>query len=65
MCLQLQGGTLKQLLDAVDEFLRYNRQIANDANCSDPDAEFKAGFTSRLQDVLDQLKQGDDAYVTH
>ena len=59
MCLRLQGGTLKPLIDVVEEFLRYNLQITDNSDHSNQDTDAKAGFISRLQDVLDQLGRGE------
>lgn len=53
---QLQGGSLKQLLDAVQEFLHYHREI--DANIHKPEkgVDVQADFIDRLQRLIDGLK---------
>lgn len=52
----LQGGTLKSLLDAVEEFLRYHQQIDEEIHSKDEDVDIKAGFIRRLQEVVDDLR---------
>ncbi len=52
----LEGGTLKQLLDAVDEFLSFHRKVDEEITRSDGEVDFRAGFISRLQSVIDGLR---------
>ena len=53
---RLEGGTLKQLLDAVEEFLSFHRKVDEEIARSDGEVDFRAGFISRLQGVIDGLK---------
>lgn len=53
---RLQGGTLGPLLDAVEEFLQYHRQIDDGVRRDDGEEEVRAGFVGRLQGVVDNLK---------
>ena len=55
ICLQLQGGTLLQLVDAIEEFLQYHRRIANEINQVDQEIDSKVGFIGRLQNLVDRL----------
>ena len=57
---RLQGGTLKQLLDAVEEFLHYHRQVDDQICYVGEETDVKAGFVGRLQSVVDRLKQVDE-----
>lgn len=56
---RLQGGTLKQLLDAVEEFLHYHRQVDDQFCDVGEEIDVKVGFVGRLQSVVDRLKQVD------
>lgn len=56
VCSQLQGGTLEQLLDAVNEFIKYHRQVEDEIYQVDRDVDLKAGFTNRLQTVVERLQ---------
>lgn len=53
---QLQGGSLKQLLDAVREFLSYHREIDADIHQDEEGVEAKADFVARLQRLIEELK---------
>lgn len=53
---QLQGGSLKQLLDAVQEFLHYHREIDAAIHQDEEGFDVKAGFIDRLQRLIDGLK---------
>lgn len=53
---QLQGGSLKQLLDAVQEFLHYHREIDADIHQDEEGVDVKADFIDRLQRLIDELK---------
>lgn len=53
---RLQGRTLKTLLDAVEEFLHYHRQVDEEIYPSDGESEVRAGFIDRLQRVVNELK---------
>lgn len=52
---QLQGGSLKQLLDATQEFLYYHKEIDADIHQDEDGVEEKPDFTDRLQRLLDEL----------
>ena len=56
---RLRGGTLKQLLDAVEEFLHYHRQVDDQICQVGEEIEPKVGFVGRLQSVVERLKQVD------
>lgn len=53
---RLQGGTLKQLVDALEEFLQYYRQIGQEVHQGELVEESKSGFVSRLQGLVQDLK---------
>ncbi len=53
---RLEGGTLKQLLVIVEEFLSFHRKVDEEIARSDGEVDFRAGFISRLQGVIDGLK---------
>lgn len=55
-CSQLQGGTLDQLLRAMKEFLQYHNSIDQEIYDSGGDVDVTAGFTSRLQRLVDKLE---------
>lgn len=55
MSSQLPGGDLKQLLSAVREFLQYHARIDKEIHDSGGDSDLAAGFTSRLQSVVNKL----------
>ena len=61
VCSQLQGGTLKQLLDAVEEFIKYHRQVEDEIFQVDRGVDLKAGFVCRLQTLVEHLQQGEMA----
>lgn len=53
---RLKGRTLKQLLDAVDEFLHYHRQVDDEIYQNDGEMDVRAGFIDRLQRMVNELK---------
>ena len=53
---QLRGGDLRQLLGAVREFLQYHTRIDNEIYESGGETDLTAGFTSRLQNVIEKLE---------
>lgn len=61
VCSQLQGGTLQQLLRAVEEFIQYHRQVEDEICHVERTVDLKAGFTNGLQAVVDRLRRGDIA----
>lgn len=53
---RFQGRTLKPLLDAVEEFLHYHRQIDKEMFLKEDNFIVKAEFIHRLQEVVDDLR---------
>lgn len=53
---QLQGGSLKKLLDAVQEFLHYHREIDANIHQDEEGVDVQADFIDRLQRLIDGLK---------
>lgn len=53
---QLQGGSLKKLLDAVQEFLHYHREIDANIHQDEEEVDVQADFIDRLQRLIDGLK---------
>lgn len=53
---KLQDGSLKPLLDAVQEFVHYHREIDADIHQDEEGADVKADFIDRLQRLIDELK---------
>ena len=53
---QLEGGTSKQLVDALEEFLRYYRQIEMELHQSEVEGTSKAGYVGRLEGLVDDLR---------
>ena len=54
---RLPGGSLRPLLEAVEEFLQYHR-LVDDQGQGPREGETRAGFVSRLQSIVDELKNG-------
>ena len=52
----LEGGTLKQLIDALEEFLRYYRQIDFELHQGEVDGSSKASYVGRLEGLVEDLK---------
>ena len=53
---QFQGGSLKRLLDAVQEFLHYHREIDANIHQDEEGVDVQADFIDRLQRLIDGLK---------
>ena len=53
---RLRGGTLKQLVDAADEFLQYYKQIDKAISRGDGEDDPRVGFLGRLQVLVDELR---------
>lgn len=53
---KLQDGSLKPLLDAVQEFLHYHREVDADIHQDEEGVEVKADFIDRLQRLIAELK---------
>ena len=57
MCLQLKGGTLREVLDSVEEFLQYHKEVAEETVQADQDTELKISFVTRVEKMVDCLKR--------
>ncbi|KAI9796160.1 MAG: hypothetical protein M1835_004566 [Candelina submexicana] len=55
-CSKLYGSTLSTLIAAVEEFLEYHKKVDAELYDADDGTDLQAGFTDRLQSVLDRLK---------
>ncbi|KAL8702568.1 MAG: hypothetical protein Q9201_004265 [Fulgogasparrea decipioides] len=53
---RLKGKNLQPLLDAVEEFLQYHRQIDEELGQSEGEVDLKASFVSRLEGVMGIMK---------
>ncbi|KAL9031910.1 MAG: hypothetical protein Q9196_000106 [Gyalolechia fulgens] len=53
---RLGGEPLQQLLDAVEEFLQYHRQIDEVLESREGETDLKASFIGRLESVLARLR---------
>ena len=53
----LPGNSLKQLLDAVEEFLRYHRRVDQAILREGGEDDARATFIGRLQSHVDDLKR--------
>lgn len=56
---RLPGNSLKQLLDAVDEFLQYHRRVDQVIHRGDGEDDAKASPVGRLQSHVDDLKKAE------
>ena len=56
---RLPGNSLKQLLDAVEEFLRYHRSVDQAIVGADGEDDARANFIGRLQSHVDDLKKAE------
>lgn len=54
---RLPGGTLTRLVDAVEEFLHYHKQIDGEVYRGDGEGDPKAGTAGRLQGLIDDLRE--------
>ena len=54
---RLPGNSLKQLLDAVEEFLQYHRRVDQATLRADDKDDARATFIGRLQSHVDDLKR--------
>ena len=55
----LPGNSLKQLLDAVEEFLRYHRSVDQAIVGADGEDVARANFISRLQSHVNDLRKAE------
>lgn len=53
---QLHGGTLKHLVDALEEFLQYYRQVGQEVHRDEIEGDPKTGYVGRLQGLVEDLK---------
>ena len=51
------GGNLKRLLETVEEFLHVYRKVDDESRAAGLDEQSVAGFTERLQPIVDRLRQ--------
>lgn len=56
---RLPGNSLKQLLDAVEEFLRYHRRVDQVILRDDGEDDARDSFVGRLQSHVDDLKKAE------
>ena len=56
---RLPGNRLKQLLDAVEEFLRYHRRVDQVVRRDDGEDDARDSFVGRLQSHVDDLKKAE------
>lgn len=54
--MRLQGRTLKQLLDSVEEFMHYHTQVDDAVPQDGLEIDSKANFLHRLRSVIHDLK---------
>lgn len=55
VCLSLQGNTLKQLLDSVEEFMHYHTQVDENSQ-GGLNIDDKTNFLHRLHSVIKDLR---------
>ena len=55
---RLPGQTLGPLINAVEEFLSYHKQIDECLSHGEDEADTRAGFSRRVQALVDGLKAG-------
>ncbi|KAI4254084.1 MAG: hypothetical protein LQ352_003303 [Teloschistes flavicans] len=53
---QLEAGSLQPLLDAVEEFLRYHRQIDEELGQVEGQSDLKTDFITRLENVVARVR---------
>ena len=56
---RLKDGSLRQLVEAVTEFITYHRRVVADVHHPDAGDDVQFNFTERLQSVLNGLKEED------
>lgn len=57
ICLHLEGGTIAQLLGAIEEFWCYHQQVVEKFQTINADTETRGDFDKRLHILLDRLRQ--------
>ncbi|KAI9818576.1 MAG: hypothetical protein M1827_000635 [Pycnora praestabilis] len=58
---KLPGRTLRPLIDAIEEFLLYNRKVDDELSGITDDNDLHGAFTDRLRSVVDRLVQTESA----
>ena len=53
---RLSGGSLRQLTDAMEEFMHYHEEIDGDLGQGNVEEDAKAGIMSRLKGLIDNLR---------
>lgn len=53
---RIEGPSLAVLLDAVEEFLSYHRQIEDSTATEDGGKDRRANFVGRVQSIIDDLR---------
>lgn len=53
---RLEGESLQPLLDAVEEFLQYHRQIDQELVQNEGKMDLKASFVTRLERVVERMR---------
>ena len=53
---RLPGGTINQLVDAVEEFLQYHRLIDREISRGEGEDDPRSSFLGRLQGLIAELK---------
>lgn len=61
---RLPGHSLKQLLDAVEEFLQYHRRVDRAMIRGDGEDDARVNFVGRLQSHVDDLKKAESVLGT-
>ncbi|MCJ1421352.1 hypothetical protein MMC32_007715 [Xylographa parallela] len=59
---RLQGQMLSTIFGAAEEFLQYHRQITGEILEAEEGNDLKANFVSRVQSVVDRLKQEEQVH---
>ena len=59
---RLPENSLKRLLDAVDEFLRYHRRVDQVILRGDGEDDARTSFVGRLQSHVDDLKKAEGRF---
>ncbi|PGH05986.1 hypothetical protein AJ79_06675 [Helicocarpus griseus UAMH5409] len=55
----LDGGNINRVLGTVDEFLHYHRKVEKEVHDGEGEHESMSGFTTRLQGIVDRIKQAE------
>ena len=60
---KLTGGTVRPLLNAVEEFLHYHRKIDEEIYPNGGEVDLRASFTTRLQGIVDILERKESSIL--